>query len=281
MSGGLRLIVNADDFGIAEAVNRGIVEAHDRGIVTSTSLMAGGTAFAHAVELARSRPRLDIGVHLTLTELEPLVVGPGAATLLGADGRFLPHVTQLAARAVRGGLDADAVRAELEAQIRRVLDAGLAVSHLDGHQHAHVLPGVAPVVAELAARFGIAAVRHPAERVRGYMLRRWRGARRLAEQVALACVAAASPLRHLKHADEFAGFFFGGQLDESNLAVILASLPRRGTAEIMCHPGADDMRSAGGAWQYSWAAERAALVSPRIRALLEAQGTQLMSYREL
>jgi chitin disaccharide deacetylase len=280
MSAGLRLIVNADDFGIAEAVNRGIVEAHDRGIVTSTSLMAGGPAFAHAVDLARSRPRLSVGVHLTLTELEPLANGAGAATLLGPDGRFLPHATQLAARVLRGGLDVAAVRAELEAQIRRVLDAGIAVSHLDGHQHVHVLPGVAPVVAELAAHFGIRAVRHPAERVRGYMLRRWRGAKRLAEQVALSCVTAASPLRHLKHADEFGGFFFGGQLDESNLAVILASLPRHGTAEIMCHPGADDMRS-DGAWQYSWAAERAALVSPRIRALLEAQGTQLMSYREL
>ena len=281
MSAGLRLIVNADDFGIAEAVNRGIVEAHDRGIVTSTSIMAGGAAFAHAADLARSRPGLDIGVHLTLTELEPLVRGAGAATLLGADGRFLPHVTQLAARAARGGLDPAAVRAELEAQIRRVLDAGLAVSHLDGHQHVHVLPGVAPVVADLAAEFGIPAVRHPAERVRGYMLRRWRGVKRLAEQVALSCVAAASPLRRLKHADEFAGFFFGGRLDESNLAVILASLPRHGTAEIMCHPGADDMRAESATWQYAWAAERAALMSPRIRALLEARGTRLVSYREL
>ena len=41
----LQLIVNADDFGIAEAVNRGIVEALRRGIVTSTSLMATGEAF--------------------------------------------------------------------------------------------------------------------------------------------------------------------------------------------------------------------------------------------
>ena len=32
MSGSLKLIVNADDFGISEAVNRGIVEAHVRGI---------------------------------------------------------------------------------------------------------------------------------------------------------------------------------------------------------------------------------------------------------
>ena len=56
MSAGLKLIVNADDFGISEAVNRGIVEAFDGGIVTSTSLMATGDAFEHAVELRAAVP---------------------------------------------------------------------------------------------------------------------------------------------------------------------------------------------------------------------------------
>ena len=44
-AGGTRLIVNADDFGLSEAVNRAVIEAHEHGIVTSTSLMAGGGAF--------------------------------------------------------------------------------------------------------------------------------------------------------------------------------------------------------------------------------------------
>jgi predicted glycoside hydrolase/deacetylase ChbG (UPF0249 family) len=48
-----RLIVNADDFGLTEAVNRGIVHAHNEGIVTSTTLMAGGSAFDSAVSISR------------------------------------------------------------------------------------------------------------------------------------------------------------------------------------------------------------------------------------
>ena len=44
-----RLIVNADDFGFTAGVNRAIVESHARGIVTSSTLMAKGTAFADAV----------------------------------------------------------------------------------------------------------------------------------------------------------------------------------------------------------------------------------------
>ena len=281
MSLGLRLIVHADDFGIAEAVNRGIIEAHDRGIVTSTSIMATGAAFVHAVALAKSRPELDLGVHLTLTEERPLVGGGAAATLVGPDGRFSRDVARFASWQLRGKISLAAVRAELDAQIRKVLDTGLVVSHLDGHQHVHVLPGVAGVVAELAARYGIAAVRYPAERVRGYMLRRPRGVRRLAEQIALGGVAALSPLRALRRSDEFVGFYFGGRLDETNLATVLAGLPERGTVELMCHPGADDMRSANGEWQYAWAAERAALVSPRIRELVAARGVQLISYRDI
>ena len=67
-----KLIVHADDFGLSEQVNEGIVEAHCKGIVTSTSLMATGAAFESAISLSRSTPTLDVGIHLTLTEEEPL-----------------------------------------------------------------------------------------------------------------------------------------------------------------------------------------------------------------
>ena len=40
------LIVNADDLGWTEGVNRGIAEEHRNGIVSSASLLANGPAFA-------------------------------------------------------------------------------------------------------------------------------------------------------------------------------------------------------------------------------------------
>jgi len=279
MSEALRLIVNADDFGMTEAVNQGIVEAHDSGIVTSASLMATGSAFEHAVALAKTRPKLAVGVHLTLTEQRPLT-GGAAASLVGADGRFPSHLVQFAGLHVRGKVVLAEVRAELDAQIRKVRDAGIAVSHLDGHQHVHVLPGIAGIVAELAAAYGIRAVRYPTERVRAYMLRNLGNARRLTEQVVLGAVCAVSPLRALRRADSFVGFYYGGRLDEANLATVLERLPASGTVELMCHPGGDDSRAAEGYWQYSWAAERAALTSPRIRELLAARGAQLVSHSD-
>lgn len=276
MTGNVRLIVNADDFGIAEAVNRGVVEAFDRGIVTSTSIMATGDAFDHAVELARSRPSLAVGVHLVLTEHRPLVAGRKAATFTGPDGKFHAHTVALARRQLRGALDLDAVREELDAQIRHVQAAGLFIGHLDGHQHVHALPGIARVVAELAAAHGIRAVRYPAERMRAYMLRRVGGARRLLEQLALRLACAWSPLKPLRRSDDFVGFYFGGRLDEGHLATLLAALPTEGTVELMCHPGHAD-RVGGEDWHYAWAAECAALTSPRIRDLLEAHDVRLVA----
>jgi predicted glycoside hydrolase/deacetylase ChbG (UPF0249 family) len=170
VSTGTRLIVNADDFGITEAVNRGVVAAFDRGIVTSTSLMATGAAFDHAVELARRRPGLAVGIHLVLTEHRPLIGARAAASLVGPDGFFPAHITQLLAKQLRGRISLTEARVELEAQLKRVRDAGVVVSHIDGHQHVHVLPGIAAIVAELAS----AATCCGASSTRGVPPSRWR-----------------------------------------------------------------------------------------------------------
>jgi predicted glycoside hydrolase/deacetylase ChbG (UPF0249 family) len=143
----------------------------------------------------------------------------------------------------------------------------------------HVLPGVARVVAELAAEHGIAAVRYPVERVRPYMLREVGGLKRLAEQAAVALCCAAAPRHGLRSSDDFVGFYFGGRLDEANLEIVLDELPTGRTIELMCHPGEADMRADG--WRYAWADELAALTSPRIRERLAARGVQLISHRDL
>ena len=57
-----KLIVNADDFGIHEAVNRAVLRGFESGILTSTSLMAGGDAFQEAVKLARDMKGIGIGI---------------------------------------------------------------------------------------------------------------------------------------------------------------------------------------------------------------------------
>lgn len=124
------LVVNADDFGASEGVNRGIVEAHARGIVTSTSLMVTGAAAEHAVALAREHPALGIGLHWDLDSSVS-----GVEIDLG---------------------DAPAVRAELARQLRAFGTLmGRAPDHVDSHHHIHRRPDVGPIARELTAPLGV------------------------------------------------------------------------------------------------------------------------------
>ena len=58
-----RLIVNADDLGLTDGVNRGIIDAHARGVLTSASLMVDTPGAEEAVALAREHPALSVGLH--------------------------------------------------------------------------------------------------------------------------------------------------------------------------------------------------------------------------
>jgi len=145
-----RLVVNADDFGLTEGTNQGILEAHERGILTSTTLMANATAFDSAVELARRSPRLGVGVHLSLTGDRPVCDPTAVPSVVGDDGRFFRGPVELAQRMFAHKVHLAEVERELAAQIEKARRAGIEVTHLDGHKHVHMLPGVFPIVVRLA-----------------------------------------------------------------------------------------------------------------------------------
>lgn len=124
------LIVNADDFGASDGINRGIVEAHVGGVVTSTSLMVTGRAAAGAVALAREHPGLAIGLHWDL------------------DGEDADPSIDLESPA--------AVRAELGRQLEAFHELmGRAPSHVDSHHHVHRRPEIAPIARALVAPLGV------------------------------------------------------------------------------------------------------------------------------
>jgi predicted glycoside hydrolase/deacetylase ChbG (UPF0249 family) len=132
------LIVNADDYGASDDVNRGIVECYEHGIVTSASLMARGRAAAGAAAYARASPGLAVGLHLDLGEWEP------------RNGTWVAVYERCRLE------DAAAVAAAVEAQLdefRRLL--GRDPTHLDSHQHVHRREPAASVARVLARRLGI------------------------------------------------------------------------------------------------------------------------------
>ena len=280
-----RLIVNADDFGIHAAVNRGIAAGYNVGIITSTSLMAGGAAFADAVRVAGECPGLGVGVHLTLVGGgDPVLAPQSVPSLLDEAGRFLPSHPVFIARYLAGKISLSEVERELTAQVEKICDAGITPTHFDSHQHLHAMPGVFAVAAKLAARFDIRAIRKPAEPIcflGGMMPSPGRVAGRCALSLLAGWSMRNEKLAGLAVTDHFYGMLAGGQLNENWLQALIDSLPE-GSSEIMTHPGLGGEELAQTfPWGYHWEEELKALLSPKVRERIRNGAVQLISFREL
>ena len=152
-----KLIVTADDVGLHRGMTEGAIHAHVHGIVTACSVVANGAAFEHAVERLRATPTLEVGVHLTLVEERP--VADDVPSLIGANDLLLENWAAFVPRYFARLVKMRDVERELRAQLAAVLATGLRVTHLNGHQHLHLLPRVFAIVERLAAEHGIGYVR--------------------------------------------------------------------------------------------------------------------------
>lgn len=266
----MRVIVHADDFGETAEITDGICMAIGAGIVTSTSVM---TNMPGTVPALRRIPALahqaSFGLHLNLCEGEPLTRG---ATLMGGEGKF-PRKRALIGRAVAGKLSLPDVEAEVTAQLAVLHEAGVRISHLDGHKHLHQLPIVCTAVANVLPRFGI-------ERVRITRLGSWReadGIAVLAREIAArhaAGVFARAGLRSPRRVVDLRALLAGKALSPDRRA---ARAEGPAPIEICCHPGtaAADESKPGSHRRHN---ELEFLLSDRFRGVLAASGAALVSY---
>jgi chitin disaccharide deacetylase len=284
------LIVNADDLGWTEGVNRGIAEAHRNGIVTSASLLANGAAFASGVEMARTTPGLGVGVHLNLSDGEPVAERELVTTLLNDKGQLEGRPESLLLKLARRSVSVQEIEQEWDAQIQKVRDSGVEPTHLDGHRHVQMLPGLFEIALRLAKKHGIAAVRISHEesslraalsagaKQKGTVVMKQgvqaRGLKLLApdarEQAERAGIAAA---------DYFCGIAQTGELTKEGVLHLLEVLPE-GTTELMCHPGYmdDDLAKSATRLQASRQTELAILTDTQVRNLVASQGIRLIDY---
>ncbi len=154
-----RIIINADDFGLCEGVNRAVAEAHTKGILTSATIMTNIPAAAEAVKIAKQLPSLGIGVHLNLTDGQPVSKDANVQLLVNTDGQFTYSPAKLSFYSLVSPRFRNAVKVELAAQIRWAIERGLRPTHLDSHKHIHSFPAIYPLVCGLAGQFKIPAIR--------------------------------------------------------------------------------------------------------------------------
>jgi len=288
-----QLIVNADDFGLTSGVDRAILEAHRDGIVTSATLMANGGAFADAVQAAHSAPKLSVGCHVVLVDGAPVLPAGALDTLLAIRSaepeKFYGSLSAFAARATLGGFDRTQLVDEITAQIRKIQAAGVEVTHLDSHKHAHVFPEILAAMLRAARICGVRAIRNPFVPVKAIHAKEFSGNRTLLKRYGQVRVLHAFARKFrlqtqragVRTPDGAIGVIETGLLDMALLRQALTSLPE-GTWELVCHPGYvdADLRAAHTRLLGSRDQERDLLRSPELKGLLEQQKIRLISYRD-
>ena len=284
----LRLIINADDFGLTSGVNRAIMECGRAGAITSTTLMANSRAFAEAVTLAGNARGLKVGCHVVLIDGEPLA--SGLTSLTSGTLKFKNSLRDFALAAVRKQLSQDEIQREAEAQIRKLQAAGLTLTHIDTHKHTHIFPHVLRPVLKAAKACGIQAIRNPFEPFSAWPIRLIAsspGLWKRALEVTL-LQKFASTFRHIIREEGMittegtAGIIATGRLDQRLFVSTMQALPE-GTWELVCHPGyADaDLQNAGTRLLESRRVELDALRSEQTKSAVAARGVELISYADL
>ncbi|MDR3742446.1 MAG: ChbG/HpnK family deacetylase [Terracidiphilus sp.] len=239
-----QIIVNADDFGLTRGVNRAILELNLGGVLTSATLMANASASDDAIELALNTPSLAVGCHVVLVDGTPVLPPSAIPTLIDPQtGQFHRKLTTFLRLLLSGRIHPADIEREAAAQITRLTQSGLHLTHIDTHKHTHMFPGVLRPVLQAARATGIPTVRNPFEPL--WSLRATPTApiaRRI--EVNLLHNLQAS-FRRIVASHGFAttdgslGILATGSLNAETIPSLVHAIPE-GTWELVTHPGYND-----------------------------------------
>lgn len=279
-----RLIINADDLGLSEGVNRGIIECAERGVVMSTSMIVNMPGWLDAVDrLHATRTDLGVGLHFNIVAGRPLTSAPSITD--PSTGMFY-SMRRLAMLALTGNVSRDDVVVECAAQLAKLEATGIRVTHIDSHRHVHALPGIGAAILEPPRARVIRVMRKPLEPLSSNA-GHWQATLKKVVLGASWHVTSVrpTPAPHA-HCPQYVDHFFGislqgGRHFAERLDSIVDSLPA-GTSEIMVHPGYSDAALAS-ADNYTWEreCEIEALTSPVLRTRLQQRGIELVNFGSL
>ncbi len=204
----MKLILNADDFGLSPSINQGILDCFDEGLISSTTMMMNTPYTDDAIRLAKEKGIKNIGIHLNLTYGKSVLPADEVQSLVDENGVFhyvcmLGYYTQY--------VDA---KKELRAQIEKFLASGLKPTHIDHHHYFNEIPNILKAYLELAQEYKL-PVRAMDENVRT-----------LCKQM------------NIKTTDEFSFAFHGNGIDISTFQILKSLFWKRDISlEVLTHVG--------------------------------------------
>ena len=273
-----RVILTADDFGLSEGVNEAVERAHRQGLLSTASLMVAGPAAADAVRRARTMPDLRVGLHLVV--VEGASVRPSAVKgLVDAAGDFSSDQVGAAIDYFFWPKQRKQLRSEIRSQFSAFAKTGLRLDHANAHKHMHLHPTVGRMLVQVGAGFGLKAVRVPQEPAAVLA----RAGTRVGLGARLLAMWSAKLRAQVQRAgmvanDHVFGIAWSGHMTAERLVRLAPHLPP-GLSEIYFHPAASrDGRLRELMPAYEHEAELAALLSPEVRAALDAAGVERTTY---
>ncbi len=270
------LIVTADDFGRSFAVNRAVEKAAREGLLTCASLMVTGEAVEDAVRIAKGCPRLQVGLHVTLTEGNPVSPKRTVPSLLKRDGSFKNSpARQGISLQFSKKVEMD-MRTEVAAQFRAFSKTGLSFLHVDSHHHLHIHPRLFDIILENSRKYGLKTIRIPYEPweisgpiSKGHGLRN-RLFRIIFSGLSSVCRKMARS-SGIMSSDGVFGLYQTGEITEKWVLHLIDSLSGRpGIFELYTHP--EDSPNSPGYHDLN------ALISPYVKERIREKGINLISY---
>lgn len=272
------VIIHADDVGMCQATLPAFAELVDFGLVSSAAVMVPCPWFLAAAAFCREHPGVDVGVHSTLTsEWETYRWGPvstrdPSSGLLDAQGCF-PRTSE----EVQTRVDPEAARRELEAQVKRAVEAGVDVTHVDTHMGTVAHPRLTGAYLEVAMAWQLPPMLLRLDEAR------WRTMGLDAETAALA-VALAQQLEEqgVPLLDDIRGLPLDRPEDRIAQAKAILSSLQPGITHMVIHPAVDtpELRAITPD-AAARVADYRAFTSPELRDYVRSLGIQVIGYRTL
>ncbi len=250
----MKLIINADDFGISLGTNYGIVEAFKNGCVSSTTMMMNQSGTEEAMKLLKENRDLGVGIHFVLSKGEPLV--KGHKSIVTDDGTFTKDYKKLMVA------DENEIEKEFRAQYEKFLSFGEKPTHIDSHHHVHVVPTVKRVVEKLAREYNL-PVRTVTSMMETYDSF-------LEEDI--------------RTNDGFVGSFFGEDMSVEKLIGFIEDEYKSGkkVVEVMCHPSFIDPEIFyGSSYNTARINEYKILTSEKLKNYIKDNNIELVTFKEL
>ncbi len=157
-----RIIINADDFGLNESRTKAIYEAYNKGLITDTTLVANGDAYEQAINiLCHDKDFLKrIGVHFNLTDCTPLTNEMKNYKRFTDNGKFNRFFIKKNSSFIHlDKYEKKIIYNELTAQIKKIQESGVDVSHADSHHHVHMGFKLAPIFVRVCKENNITKIR--------------------------------------------------------------------------------------------------------------------------